>query len=489
LKPKSNSNIYFDNSNTTKNLKKRTVKGGILTLSSQAIKFGLHLVSTVFLARLLTPEDYGIFGMVAVVLKFLNLFKDIGLSQATIQKSEITQAQVSNLFWINVLISFSIATLLFLFAPIIVSFYQEPRLLMVTKVLSISFFVSGLSLQHLALLKRQMLFEKIIFVDMGGQILGLTIAIIAAIQGLAYWSLVLMQVVPVFTTMIGIWYNCRWIPSLPSRNSGVKDMLNYGWNLTGFNILNFFSRNLDNILIGKFWGTQALGLYAKGYQLLLFPLQQINAPIANVALPALSRLQLEPEKYKRFYYKIVLLITTLGMPIVCFLFVDSHKIILFLLGEKWLDIVPIFRALTPGAFIDTLNIATGLVFTSLGRTDRQFKLGLFGASLQVILFVIAIRWGVLAIAWSFSLQSIIMFFPRFIYSYKGTCLNITTTLKTISHPVISSILSLASLILFQYFVSVHFLLELFIFIILYLSFWFLLPNGYNKFKSLIVLKI
>lgn len=261
---------------------------------------------------------------------------------------------------------------------------------------------------------------------------------------------------------VNSWFNCRWLPNLPSRNSGVKDILNYGWNLTGFNVLNFFSRNLDNILISKYWGTEALGLYAKAYQLLLLPLQQINVPVANVALPALSRLQLEPERYKRFYY----------------------KIILFLLGEKWLEIVPIFRALAPSAFLGTFNIATGLVFSSLGRTDRQFKLGLFASSLQIILFLIAIRWGALAVAWSFSLQSIIVFFPRFIYCYQGTFLNLSTTLKTISYPLISSILGITILIFLQNFKSLNIVLDFVIFSIFYLGCWFLLPNGYNQLKSL-----
>jgi O-antigen/teichoic acid export membrane protein len=132
LSKKFNSDIYFDNREATKNLKQRTVKGGILTLSSQAVKFVLQTGSTIFLARLLTPEDYGIVGMVTVVLGFLTLFKDIGLSQATIQKSEINQAQISNLFWVNVAISFSIAVLIFILAPVLVWFYKEPRLLLIT---------------------------------------------------------------------------------------------------------------------------------------------------------------------------------------------------------------------------------------------------------------------------------------------------------------------------------------------------------------------
>lgn len=399
----------------------------------------MQLGSTVFLARLLTPEDYGIVGMVTVLLGFLTLFKDMGLSQATIQKSEINQAQVSNLFWVNVAISFIVSSLIFILAPMMVLFYQEPRLLLITRVLAISFFISGLSLQHLALLQRQMLFEKIIFVEMGSQFVGLTVGIISAINGLGYWSLVLMQVIPQFVTLGGVLFNCRWLPSLPTRNSGVKDMLNYGWNLTGFNVVNYFSRNLDNILIGKYWGTNALGIYTKAYQLLLLPIQQINAPINSVALPTLSKLQNEPESYKNFYYKMLLLSTLITMPIVGFFFVDADKVILLLLGKKWLEIVPIFKALTPAAYVATLGISIGLVFNSLGKTRQLLTIGIVSSFSNVVVFIIAVPMGVKVLATWFSIFSVIRLIPTYIYCYQNTPLNLKETLKTLSYPCFSSL--------------------------------------------------
>lgn len=491
LKKKSNSDIYFDNSQATANLKQRTIRGGILTLLSQAFKFILQIGSTVFLARLLTPEDYGLIGMVTVALNFLNLFKDIGLSQATIQKAEINQAQVSNLFWVNVFISFLVALLLFLLAPVIVWFYQEPRLLMITKVLAISFFVSGLSLQHLALLKRQMLFGKIIAVEMTSQFFGLVVGIISAIYGLGYWSLVIMQVTQPIIRFVGIWLNCHWIPSLPSRNTGVKDMLNYGWNLTGFNVLNFFSRNLDNILIGKYWGTDALGLYAKAYQLLLLPIQQINAPVANIALPALSRLQLEPERYQRVYYQMILFTTTLGMPIVIFSLVDTEKIILLLLGEKWIGMVPIFRALAPPAYLGTFNIAFGLVFNSLNKTLFQLKWGIFSSLCYSLSFLISVRYGVMALAITYSVVFSMLVFLLIFIGFQDTPIKATTFLKTISKPIMASISSGLVLFLLNNWklwtnkLIFNLIIDLFIYTSTYLLIWFIIPNGKSTLKSMI----
>ena len=490
LNSKKNSDVYFDNTDATKNLKERTIKGGILTLSSQAIKFILQLGSTVFLARLLTPEDYGIVGMVTVVLGFLTLFKDVGLSQATVQSSEINQAQVSNLFWVNVSISFIISFLIFILAPRIVSFYQEPRLLLITRVLAVSFFISGLSLQHLALLRRQMLFEKIVFVEMGSQFVGLTVGIISAVNGLGYWSLVLMQVIPQFVILGGVLFNCRWIPSLPSRNSGVREMLNYGWNLTGFTVLNFFSRNLDNVLIGRYWGSEALGLYSKAYQLLLLPLSQINAPIANVALPALSKLQYEPERYERFYNKILLLISTLGMPVVSFFFIDADKLILLLLGKDWLEIVPIFKALVPASFVGTLNISVGLVFKSLGKARQLLVVAIVSSFLDVTVFIITVQYGVMVLAIWFSIFSVIKLIPTYWYCYQGTSLTVKKTLKVLIYPLTASLIPIYLLTFRKYlgFYPSDQLFSLFADVVLYLLLYFLvwvsMPRGFKILDSL-----
>ncbi len=486
-----NSDDYFDNSETTKNLKQKTIKGGILTLSSQGFKFILQLCSIVFVARFLTPEDYGILGMVTVVIGFLNLFKDIGLSQATVQKAEITQAQISNLFWVNIAVSLLITAFLFFFAPVMVWFYQEPRLLQITRVLAISFLISGLSLQHLALLRRQMLFDRIIFIEMGSQLVGLIVGIIGAKNGLGYWALVLMNIVPTLINTTGIYLSCGWTPSLPSRNSGVKDMFNYGWNLTGFNVLNFFSRNLDNILIGKYWGSDALGLYTKAYQLLLFPIQKINAPVTQVALPALSRLQSESQKYQRFFDQMILLITTIGMPVVVFFLVDADKLILFLLGEKWLSMVGIFRALGIPAYLGTFNIAFGLVFNSLNKTMFQLKWGVFSSVCFSLSFLISVRYGVMVLAITYSIVFLILVCLLIFIGFQNTPIKATDFLKTISMPTFTSISSGLILLLLNYWkewgntLILDLMVDLLIYISFYLLIWFIIPNGKNTLTNLI----
>lgn len=170
-------------------------------------------------------------------------------------------------------------------------------------------------------------------------------AVVSAWYGAGYWALVMMSLTSAITTTVGVWVMCGWRPGPLVRHSGVRSLLAFGGHMTGSNVLIYFTRNLDNLLIGRYWGAQQLGLYAKAYQLLLMPLQQINAPISSVAIPTLSCLQSDPQGYVAYYRKAIMLIAGLGMPIVAFLFVAADKVILTLLGSQWMSAVIIFRVL------------------------------------------------------------------------------------------------------------------------------------------------
>ena len=276
IPPEVDPDRYFRTDHLNTDLKGRSVRGGAVTIGSQIAKFILQLGSTSILARILTPADYGLMGMVFVFINFISLFKDLGLSTATIQKAEITHNQVSNLFWVNVGLSSLIMVINWGLAPVIAWFYGEPRLTLITVVLSSAFIFGGLTVQHQALLRRQMRFSTLAKIDIFAMVVGVTVAIVWGLYRKDYWALVLMQLAMPFTTMVGVWVACTWRPGLPKRFSGTGSLLKFGGHLTGFSLLNYFSRNLDNILIGWKVGVQELGVYAKAYQLLLMPFEQIN---------------------------------------------------------------------------------------------------------------------------------------------------------------------------------------------------------------------
>ncbi len=179
-------------------------------------------------------------------------------------------------------------------------------------------------------------------------------------------------------------------------------MLAFGGNLTGFNVVNYFARNLDNILIGRYWGVEPLGLYSKAYSLLMLPLQQINAPISSVAIPALSRLQNDPEQYRKYYLKAISLITFVSLPGVMFMIVMSENIIRVVLGEQWIKASPIFSVLGISALIQVVLNTNGWLHVSIGRTDRMFRWGIFASFFIVVSFFIGLPYGAIGVATSLS---------------------------------------------------------------------------------------
>lgn len=415
---KTSSNYFLKSDHLNVNLKERSIRGGTVIMVAQASKFILNLGSTVVLARLLTPNDYGIIAMVIAVTGFMAMFKDMGLSMATVQRDEITQDQISTLFWINVSIGIAIMLVTISLSPVIVWFYGEPRLAWITIALSGGFVFGGLTVQHQALLRRQMHFTALAGIDISSLLVGIVTALLTAWYGAGYWALVFMQLAVAITTAIGVWIMCDWRPGMPIRRSGVRSMLAFGGNLSGFSVINYFARNLDNILIGRYWGAQQLGLYSKAYQLLLLPIQQINAPITSVAIPALSRLQNDPERYRRYYCSAMSLIAFVTSPLIVIMAVLSDELILIVLGTQWIGASTIFKVLAIAAFGQPLTNTTGWIYISLGQTDRFLKWGLFSTSLYILSFAIGISWGALGVAIAYAICAHIIRPPLFFYTFR-----------------------------------------------------------------------
>ena len=402
--PTSPQDRYFQTDHLMADLKGRSVRGGAITLVVQAVKFVLQMGSTMVLARLLIPADFGLIAMVAAFTGFVGLFKDLGLSMATIQRPEITHAQVSTLFWINVALSFAFALIAATLAPVVAWFYGEPALTWVTIAIAGTFIFGGLSAQHTALLRRQMRFKALATINVVAMAAGITVAITIAWATSSYWALVSGIAVQAATTTILSFAASGWIPGKPIREAGTQEMLRFGGGLTGFNVLNYFTRNADNVIIGVTLGSSALGIYAKAYDLLMMPIRRINSPLTGVMMPALCRLHNNPLRYRRFYVRALSAIATITTPIVTIMFVLAHDVVLVLLGDQWIEAVSVFRWLGPAAFAGSINIAPGWLCMSLGRSWIQVKWAMVSAPITVLAFLIGVNWGANGVAAAFSLS-------------------------------------------------------------------------------------
>ncbi|MFH1719650.1 MAG: lipopolysaccharide biosynthesis protein [Planctomycetota bacterium] len=433
-------NNFFDTEHLKADLKGRSVRGGAVTIGAQWTKFCLQTASTVVLARLLTPQDFGLIAMVMVITGFVERFKDMGLSAATVQKAEISHDQISTLFWINVAISFVIMLIAAALAPAITWFYGEPKLTWITIALACGIIFGGLTVQHQALLRRQMRFGTLAVIDIVSIAAGVLAGIIAACYGLRYWALVIMHLANPIMRVAVTWIICPWRPGMPVRRSGVREMLAFGGHLTGFNLLNYFARNADNLLIGKFWGAGQLGLYSKAYGLLMLPIGQITAPISAVAVPTLSRLQDDPERYRRYYYRAISTIAFITMPLVAMLAALSHEVIMIVLGHQWVGASPIFKVLAFAAIVQPVVGTVGWVYVSLGRTKRMMYWSFIAVPLIVLSFAIGLPWGALGVAIAYTVCILtVNTVPCLAYAFRDSPITVVDFFKAISYPAATAV--------------------------------------------------
>lgn len=388
----------------------RTARGGAVTIVSHGFKFCISIVATAVLARLLTPGDYGLIGMVAVVTSFASLFKDMGLSLATVQRPEINYHQVSNLFWVNVGLSFLITLVIVVLAPLISWFYAEPRLTAIAIVTAGGFVLSGLAVQHEALLKRQMRFFALSGIAFTSMVFGYATGITFAWYGAGYWALVFSQLALLAANAVGVWILCGWRPALPRRQSGVREMLVFGRNVTGYSMINYFSGNIDSLLIGRFWGAQQLGFYSKASQLRGLPTDQISEPVAAVTIPALSRLNDSPERYRQAYIRIMQKIFLLTTPSIAFMIATSDWLVQLILGSQWSATSRIFVFMGLASLIQPIN-TTGWLLVTQGRTQHMLYWSMISAPITILFIIAGMPWGPLGVAAAYSVGRLCILFP------------------------------------------------------------------------------
>ncbi len=445
----------FDTSHLNNNLGGRAVRGGIITILGQFTKTLLQTGSLAVLARLLNPSDFGLIAKVMVVVAFATIFRDLGLSTATIQKTNINEKQVSALFWLSTILGIGIMLSLMMASPVIAWFYEDERLIRITLVISVMFFFWGIVSQHQALLKRQMRFKTLAIIEvlaMGGAVI---FAIVCAFMDFGYWALIIRSVMFSFLFAVGTWVVSGWIPKLPVRGSGVMDMIKFGGNITGFKFVNYFSRNLDTILIGKYCPDASLGYYNSAYQMMVFPIQQINRPLESVSLPVLSLLQDDGEKYRRYYMKMVSLLLIVCMPMMTFAIIAADDLILLILGDQWSQSVSIFRWLAIVGIVQPLGSTTGALMMSQGRGKELFRWGILGSSISILSFFIGIRWGALGVAAVYSLSGLLIRTPLlFWFAGKNGPVTIRDFYKVLIVPSYISVMVFCVLFLLHYFVAI-----------------------------------
>jgi PST family polysaccharide transporter len=429
----------FSTEHLQTDLKGRSVRGGLLTLTSQGAQFVLQSVATVTLAHMLTPADFGLVAMVTAVTGLGQSFADLGLSEATIQHPEINHEQVSKLFWVNVTIGFVFTAITASLAPFLAWFYHEPRLKVITFVVSLTFLIGGLRVQHDALLRRNMRFLALAIRDVTACVVAVPTAIFLAWRGAGYWAIVALPLILNATGMTLTWVMARWIPSLPRRNTRIRPLVAFGGNVAASYLTFNFTHSADSILIGWYWGAGPLGLYSRAMNLLLLPVRQLGTPARAVAVPAFSRVQGDPDRLARFYLRATNLIVWITAPIFGFLFVAATPVIVLTLGRQWRAAGPVFQILAIFALGQLLYESLVWLFVSRGQSKRLLKLALIMCPITVASYAIGLPFGIRGVALSGALTMLIVFPWILKFSFHGTMLTLRRLGKELFYPVIVSL--------------------------------------------------
>jgi O-antigen/teichoic acid export membrane protein len=324
---------------------------------------------------------------------------------------------------------------------VLAAFYHDPRAVSVTGVLAAGFLFNGAGVQHSALLQRQMRFTTLAVVDTVSLLVSTAAGISLALAGYGYWALVGLAITaPVIATGC-LWLATKWIPGRPSMQAGVHSMMRFGGMTTLNGLIMYVAYNLEKVLLGRFWGEAALGIYGRAYQLTNIPTDNLNSATAGVAFAALSRLQDDPSRLRRYFLKGYSLVLALTLPITiaCALFADD--LILVVLGPKWKDAVAIFRLLAPTILIFAVINPLGWLLLSIGMVGRSLKTALVIAPLVIAGYIVGLPYGPKGVAFAYSAVMAAWVIPHIAWCVHGTAISMRDIFQTVARPLLSGLVA------------------------------------------------
>jgi PST family polysaccharide transporter len=415
------------------NLKKKVIHGLTWSFISQIGAAGSQFIITVILARLLSPSDFGLLGMATVVTGFVKIFNNMGISGALIQKQDTDENHLSSAFWLNIVVGVILTLLMMAVSPFIAWFYNKPQLEPIIMIISLNYFLASFTIIQETIITKDMDFKRLAARDIIAVIGGGLVGIILAYCGFGVWSLVYQSISSTLINAVLLWTVSPWRPKFIFSKQAIRDIFKFSVNLTGFNIVNYFSGNVDYLLIGKFLGAEALGFYTLAYKLVMVPQQNISAAISRVMFPAYSKIQHDLIKLGYIYLKTVKAISLVAFPIMFILFVVAPEFIILTFGSQWEPSVIIIRILCIYGAMKSVGALSGTIYQSLNETRAQFRLQLAATLIVTVAVIAGLNFGIKGVALFYTMQYLVWFNINYFVSLKLLNLklkNLYANLKT-----------------------------------------------------------
>jgi O-antigen/teichoic acid export membrane protein len=360
---------------------------------TQILQFGVGLV----LARVLMPADFGLIASVYVISGFAVLLFEFGLGAALIQLEEPSQRDLSTVFWVNALSGIAFAVTLSACSPFIAAFYGQPELVTLTPLVALSFTLS-VGVVHSAILARQLRMRLSAALELAATALGCLTSVVAALAGAGPYSLAYGSLVASGATSLLFITFVKWVPTSFISLTSLRRLWRFSAGMLGFNVVNYWGRNADNLLVGKLLGPRELGLYNRAYNLMLLPIYQINGALGRVIFPTFAAIQNDRARIRRAYLRVIESVNALTMPILFGLMATAPGLVPLLWGENWVDVVVPLQLLCIAGLPQCLLNSVGWIFQSLGRTGTQLAVSVTATTFGIVAIAFGLHWGLTGVA-------------------------------------------------------------------------------------------
>ena len=382
-------------------LQQKAVKGIFWSFVQKWGRAGLTTITFVILSRLLAPEAFGLVALATAFTVFIELFLDQGFGSAIVQREKLDPEHLDTAFWLNVLTSILMTGGLIAVSGLLGELFDEPRLGSVLRWLSITLILSGLSSTQISILQRKLAFKEFAIRSMVANAVGGIVGIIMAFSGYGVWSLVGQDLASGVVRAIILWRSSDWRPGFKVSKPHYKELITFGASIVGNNALTVLTKRSDDLLIGYFLGPTLLGFYTIGYQLLLIIIRLVTEVTNSVAFPTFSRIQHQPERMRKAFYKVTQYTSVFAFPVFIGLAVLAPEIVPAVFGEKWAPSIPVMQVLALIGILQSVLFFNGSVIKASGKPSWQFGIMLLNTVGSVLAFLLVVRLGIVAVAAAF----------------------------------------------------------------------------------------
>jgi polysaccharide transporter, PST family len=437
------SHAYFDDSARNNDLHQRSLRGGAMAMISQVANVTTQVISTIVLARILVPEDFGLVAMVSAITGYVTIFVDLGTRDAVAQHGRLNSGEASTLYWISAATGLSIALLTVICAPLIASFYGAPKLQAITMAMSVPILLSGLYYQQYALMRRALMFRQLAIIDVSGNAMGAAIAILLANLGYGYWALVWKPAITALITAGGVWVTCGWWPGRPVLTQGVRTMIRFGLNVTGFGVADAITRAMDRVALGYTYGPRELGFYQNALNVYENAVGVSAAPLHNVASATLTKLRDNMDALRGAWSTALSSLAYFAAPAFAVLAVVGQDLVVLLLGPKWKMagiILSILALRGPGQVVANTH---GWLHVAAARPDRWRNWGVLNCVFTIVALLCGLKYGAIGVAASYAILIYIIFIPALLYAGYPLGIRTKDVLRTVGPQIVCALATAA----------------------------------------------